>query len=71
MGAKNALVLDGQSITKRSMFHSVNYVIWKECMKIFLQSIGIELWYIVNEDPYETTILDADLRSLYLKLKMN
>ena len=30
-------------------------------MKIFLQSIDIVLWYIVNERPYATTILDADL----------
>ena len=29
-------------------------------MKIFLQSIDIELQYIINEDLYKTTILDAN-----------
>lgn len=41
------------------MFNGVNYVSWKERMEIFLQSIDIELWYIVNEGPYEATIDDA------------
>ena len=61
MATNNVLFLDGQSITRPSMFNGVNYVIWKECMEIFLQSIDIELWYIVDETPYEDTILDADL----------
>ena len=34
----------------------MSYVSWKEGMKIFLQSIDIQLWYIVNEGPYEITI---------------
>ena len=27
-------------------------------MIIFLQSIDIELWFIVNEDPYDASIVD-------------
>ena len=29
-------------------------------MKVFLQSIDFEFWFIVNLDPYETTLLDSN-----------
>ena len=64
MATNNALFLDGQSITRPSMFNGVNYVIWKECMEIFLQSIDIELWYIIDETPYEGTILPKNKSEL-------
>ena len=30
-------------------------------MKVFLQSINIEFWFIINLDPYKATILDANM----------
>ena len=56
MATNNALSLEDQSITRPPMFNGVNCVSWKERTKIFLQSIDIELWYIVNEGHYESTI---------------
>ena len=40
------------------MFNGSNYVNWKKRMIIFLQSIDIELWFIVNESPYDASIID-------------
>ena len=52
MTINNALFLEGQSIIRPSIFNGINYVIWKDKMEIFLQSINIELWYIITEGPY-------------------
>ena len=56
--SNNALFLEGQSITRPPMFNGANYVSCKDRMEIFLQFIDIELWYIVNEGPYEASIID-------------
>ena len=69
MATNNPLVLEGQSITGPPIFNGINYVSWKECIKIFFQYIDIELWYIVNESPYETTNLDADLGKFRPKVR--
>ena len=71
MVTNNTLFSEEQSITRPPMFNRVNFVSWRERVKIFLQSIDIELWYIVNERPYATTILDADLDRFRPKLEMN
>ena len=69
MATNIALFLKDQSITRSPIFNSVNYVSWKRRMKIFLQFIDIELWYIVNECPYEATILDIDLGRFKSKIR--
>ena len=58
MTTNNAMFFEGQSVTRPPMFNGSNYVSWKERMIIFLQSIDIELWFIVNESPYDGSIVD-------------
>ena len=50
--------LEGQSIDRPPMLNSSYFSMWKHRMEIFLQSIDIELWYIVHEGPYETIVKD-------------
>ena len=42
------------------MFNGSNYVSWKERMIIFLQSIDIELWFIISEGPYDVSLIDEN-----------
>lgn len=58
MATNNVLFLEGQSIVRPPMFNGINYICWRDRMEIFLQSIDIELWFIVSEGPYEATIID-------------
>ncbi|KAL3510113.1 hypothetical protein ACH5RR_029514 [Cinchona calisaya] len=58
MATNNALFFEGQSITRPPMFNGTNFISWRDRMKIFLQSIDIELWYVVNEGPFEASIID-------------
>ena len=58
MTTNNAIFFEGQSVTRPLIFNGSNYVSWKERMIIFLQSIDIELWFIVNEGPYDASIID-------------
>ncbi|KAL3534601.1 hypothetical protein ACH5RR_003062 [Cinchona calisaya] len=40
------------------MFNGANFISWRDRMKIFSQSIDIDLWYVINEGPFEVTIID-------------
>ena len=51
------------------MFNGSNYVSWKERMIIFLQSIDIELWFIINESPFDTSAIDDATNRLRPKTK--
>ena len=51
---------EGQSMTKPPMFNGSNYVCWKERMIIFLQSLDIKLWFIVNDRSYDVSIVDEE-----------
>ena len=56
----NAQFCEGQSITRPPLFQGKNYGGWKERMEVFLQSVNIELWYIVIEGPFEAKIEDQE-----------
>ncbi|KAL3519121.1 hypothetical protein ACH5RR_021710 [Cinchona calisaya] len=58
MATNNALFFEGQSVTRPPMFNGINFISWRDRMKIFLQSIDIDLWYVVNEGPFEASIID-------------
>ena len=70
MTTSHAMFVEGQSVTRPPMFSGSNYVSWKERMIIFLQSIDIELWFIVSEGPHEANFLDADTGLLRPKTRV-
>ena len=55
MTTNNVLFLEGQSKIKPPMFSSSHFSSRKQRMEVFLQSIDIKLWFIINLDLYETT----------------
>ena len=61
MATNNAFFLEGQSIIRPPLFSGSHFSSWKQRMEVFLQSIDIELWFIVNLDSYETTTFDANM----------
>ena len=69
MATNNAMFMEGQSVTRPPMFSGSNYVSWKERMIIFLQSIDIDLWFIVSEGPYTTTTVDTTTHEVRQKTR--
>ena len=61
MAINNILFLERQSIIRPPMFSGSLFSSWKQRIEVFLQSIDIEFWFIVNLDSYETTLLDANM----------
>ena len=60
MTTNNGIFFEGHSVVRPSMFNGSNYVSWKEKMIIFLQSIDIELWFIISEGPYDASLIDEN-----------
>ena len=60
MTTNNAIFFEGHSVIRPPMFNGSNYVSWKERMIIFLQSIDIELWFIISEGPYDASLIDEN-----------
>nr|AJE29371.1 putative gag protein [Coffea canephora] len=61
--------LEGQSIDRPPMFNGSHFSMWKQRMMIFLQSVYIELWYVVEDGPYEARIIDSTTNLSRLKTR--
>ncbi|KAL3529731.1 hypothetical protein ACH5RR_009053 [Cinchona calisaya] len=69
MATNNALFLEGHSISRSPIFNGINFIYWRDRMKIFVQAINIELWFIIYEGPFEANILDENTHRLRLKTR--
>ncbi|KAL3503833.1 hypothetical protein ACH5RR_033674 [Cinchona calisaya] len=69
MATNNAMFLEGHSITRHPMFIGINFVFWRDRMKIFVQSIDIDLWYIICEGPLEANVIDVNTHRLRPKTR--
>ena len=38
----------GQSLLISTLFDGINYAYWKVCMKVFLQTLGEQVWQVVE-----------------------
>jgi hypothetical protein len=51
----NSVIGDSQHITKPPFFTGLNYSYWKMRMKIFVQSIGYDVWDVIEDGPFSPT----------------
>ncbi len=47
---------EGQSTNRPPLFNGTNYTYWKARMRIFIQALDYELWYIITRGPHTPTI---------------
>jgi cell division protein FtsB/Arc/MetJ-type ribon-helix-helix transcriptional regulator len=59
--------VEGSSITRPPFFDGSNYNSWKVKMRLFLQSLDYELWYVVEDGPFIPTKTDESGVSLKKK----
>ncbi len=49
-------ISEGQSTNRPPLFNGTNYTYWKARMRIFIQALDYELWYIITRGPHTPTI---------------
>ena len=55
-----ALDIYGHGYTRHSLFDGINYAYWKNKMEMFLDSEGVNLWDIIEEDLSPPTNKDNE-----------
>ena len=53
-------VSEGSSLNRPPSFSGENYGYWKERMRIFIESIGIEIWDAIENGPYVPMKVDGE-----------
>ena len=57
----------GQSLIITHLFDGTNYVYWKVCMRVFLQSLDEKVWQAVEIGWTKPTKVSADLDDAKIK----
>jgi len=52
--------IEGRSIVRPPLFKGTNFSYWKHAMQIFIESIDMELWKIMNSGPYSILKIKND-----------
>ena len=63
--------IEGRCTVKTPLFKGANFSHWKNAMKIFIESTDMELWEIVNNEPYVIPKVKTDKENKLINRKMN